>query len=115
MFELENFAYIKRIEPFEWVMLGIYTLLIIGITFYFQVTRIKKNPLYKYYGWAVFAKIFSGVVFCLIYIYYYNGGDTVAYYESSRALVNMALKNPGNYIQEITQSPTMANYLLFDN
>jgi hypothetical protein len=115
MFELENFSYIKRVEPFEWVMLGIYMLLIIGVTFYIQVTNVKKDLYYKYYGWAVLAKVLSAIAFCLIYIYYYNGGDTVSYYESSRALVNMAMKNPGNYIKEISQSASMANYLLFDN
>lgn len=114
MFDLENFSYIKTIQPFEWVMLGIYTLLIMGITFFIQVTNIRKNPLYRYYSLAVLAKIFSSIVFCLIYIYYYNGGDTVSYYESSRALVNMGMKNPSNYIQLVTESPSIANYLLFD-
>ncbi|HET6992058.1 MAG TPA: hypothetical protein VFJ43_12070, partial [Bacteroidia bacterium] len=114
MFELENFSFIKKIYPFEWVMLGIYMLLIIAISFYIQISHIKKERIYKYYSWAVLAKISAAVAFCLIYIYYYDGGDTVSYYESSRALVNMGMKNPGNFMQEVIQSPSMSNYLLFD-
>ncbi len=114
MFELENYSFIKQIYPFEWVMLGIYMLIIIAIAFYVQVNHIKKQKIYRYYSWAVMAKILSAVVFCLIYIYYYDGGDTVSYYESSRALVNMSMKNPGNFLQEITQAPSMPNYMLFD-
>ncbi len=114
MFELDNLSVIKRIYPFEWVMLGVYMLLIMGISFYVQVTHIKKEKIYRFYTWAVLAKIFSAVAFCMIYIYYYDGGDTVSYYESSRALVNMGMKNPGNFVQEIFQSPSLSNYLLFD-
>lgn len=114
MFELENYSYIRFIHPFEWVMLGIYMLLILGVTFFVQIKNIRKNPIYRYYTWAILAKVVSAIVFCLIYIYYYNGGDTVSYYESSRALVNMGMKNPANYVQLIFESPSMPNYLLFD-
>jgi hypothetical protein len=114
MFELEDLSYIKKIYPFEWVMLGIYMLIIISISFYIQVNRIKKEKIYRYYSLAVLAKIGAAVGFCLIYIYYYEGGDTVSYYESSRALVNIGMKNPDSYFREIFQSPSLANYILFD-
>jgi hypothetical protein len=114
MFELDNYSFIKQIYPFEWVMLGIYMLLIMGLALYVQINHIKKNPIYRYYGWAVLAKIASAVIFCLIYIYYYDGGDTVSYYETSRSLVNLGMKSPDNFLQEIFQSPSMSNYLLFD-
>ncbi len=114
MFELENFSFITKIYPFEWVMLGIYMLIIMIISFFIQVNNIRKNKIYKYYSIAVLAKLLSAVAFCLIYIYYYKGGDTVSYYESSRALVNMGLKNPTNFFQEIINSPSIKNYLLFD-
>lgn len=115
MFEIDNYSYIKQIYPFEWVMLGIYMLLIMGVTFFIQIKNINKHKIYRFYSWAVIAKVFSAVAFCLIYIYYYNGGDTVSYYESSRSLVNMGLKNPANFLQEIVQAPSVSNYLLFDS
>ncbi|HTF04679.1 MAG TPA: hypothetical protein VK826_11675 [Bacteroidia bacterium] len=114
MFELENLSYIKSIHPFEWVMLCIYCFVIFGITFGRQIVKIKTNPLYRYFGWGVLAKVISSVVFCLIYIYYYNGGDTVSYYETSRSLVNLGMKDLGNYVDVITSKPSLMGYLTFD-
>jgi hypothetical protein len=114
MFESENFSWITKIYPFEWVMLGIYMLVIIAISFYIQSTRIGKDKIYRFYFWAVLAKVFAAVGFCLIYIYYYQGGDTVSYYESSRALLNLGMKNPGYFLREIFEAPSVTNLLLFD-
>lgn len=114
MFELENFSYIKFIHPFEWVMLGIYVIVIFSITFGRQVYKIGTNPLYRYFGWAVLAKVLSSIGFCLIYIYYYNGGDSVSYYETSRALVNLGMDNLGNYFDVISSKPSLAGFMTFD-
>jgi hypothetical protein len=114
MFEIENFSYIRFIHPFEWVMLGLYCIVIFAITFGVQVFRIQKNPVYRYYTPAVLMKVLSSVVFCLIYIYYYNGGDTVSYYETSRAVVNLAMKDIGAYFDVVTSSPSLAGYMIFD-
>lgn len=114
MFELENFSYIKSIHPFEWVMLGIYCIVIFGITFWNQVMKVGRNPVYRFFGWAVFLKVISSIVFCLIYIYYYQGGDTVSYYETSRSLVNLGMKNIVSYLDVITSAPSMSGYMTFD-
>lgn len=115
MFETENFSIIRFIHPFEWVMLGIYVIILLTISFFIQVNHIKKQPLYKYYMSGVSLKIFSSIVFCLIYIYYYPGGDTISYYESSRALVNLGMKDISSYWQVISSGASNTTYLLFDS
>ncbi|HEU4719605.1 MAG TPA: hypothetical protein VFU15_17295 [Bacteroidia bacterium] len=115
MFEVETFSYLKQIYPFEWVMLTIYMLVLLGISFFIQVSNIKKQPVYRYYLGGVAMKAFSAVVFCLIYIYYYNGGDTVCYYETSRALVNLGMKDPASFWKVMTTAPSVENYFLFDD
>lgn len=114
MFELENFSYIRTIHPFEWVMLGIYCLVIFGITFARQIFKIRAQPVYRYFTLAVLAKVLSSVAFCLIYIYYYQGGDTVSYYETSRSLVNLGMKDISGFFSVITSAPSMSGYLTFD-
>lgn len=114
MFEIENFSYIRFIHPFEWVMLGLYSIVIFAITFGIQVYRIRENPVYRYYAWGVFMKVMSSVVFCLIYIYYYNGGDTVSYYETARSVVNLALKDIGSCFDVVSSSPSLSGYMTFD-
>lgn len=114
MFDLDNLSYLHRIQPFEWVMLVLYMLVMGGISFYIQVTRVKTEPLYRHYMKAVLAKIISSVVFCLIYIYYYNGGDTVCYYETARSIANLGMKNPADMLAVLTSAPSPENYSLFD-
>src|ERR1044071_3401460 len=108
MFDLENLSYIRAINPFEWVMLAIYCIVIFAFVFARQVMMLKRNPLYRYFGWALLAKVISSIVFCLIYIYYYNGGDTVSYYETSRSLVNLGTKNVASYFDVVTSSPSLS-------
>ena len=45
MFELDNYSVIKQVYPFEWVMLGIYMLLIMGLAFYVKISNINKNKI----------------------------------------------------------------------
>jgi hypothetical protein len=115
MFELENFSYMRQIYPFEWVMLGIYCILIFGLAFSRQVLKLKENPLYRFFFWAVAVKIMSSVVFCLIYIYYYQGGDTVSYYETSRSLVNLSMKSLSSCIDVMTSPPSLQGFMTFDS
>lgn len=114
MFELENFSYIRQIYPFEWVMLGIYCILIFGLTFGRQVVKQKTNPLYRFFFRAVLVKIISSIVFCLIYIYYYQGGDTVSYYETARSIVNLSMKSLSSCIDVMTSKPSLAGFMTFD-
>lgn len=114
MFELENFSFIRQIYPFEWVMLGIYCILIFGLTFSRQVIKQKQNPLYRFFFWAVTMKVVSSVIFCLIYIYYYQGGDTVSYYETARSLVNLSMKNLTACAEVMTSKPSLSGYMTFD-
>lgn len=114
MFELENFSYIREIHPFEWVMLGIYCIVIFGLTFSRQVIKQRANPLYRFFFRAVLVKVISSIVFCLIYIYYYQGGDTVSYYETARSLVNLSMKSLSACGDVLTSSPSLAGYMTFD-
>ncbi len=114
MFELENFSYIRQIYPFEWVMLGIYCILIFGLTFSRQVIKQKQNPIYRFFFWGVSVKVMSSIVFCIIYIYYYQGGDTVSYYETARSLVNLSMKNLSACVEVMTSKPSLTGFMTFD-
>ncbi|HTL83024.1 MAG TPA: hypothetical protein VL651_15030, partial [Bacteroidia bacterium] len=113
MFELQNYSYLKKIYPFEWVMALIYVVVIMIYVFFVQSSRIKKNPLYRFYSPAIFVKLLSGIVFCVIYTYYYEGGDTVNYYESARAIMNLGMQHPDHMMTVLTTSPSIENYSLF--
>ncbi|MEO6883793.1 MAG: hypothetical protein ABI199_07190 [Bacteroidia bacterium] len=59
-------------------------------------------------------KIFGAFVFCMVYIFYYHGGDTISYFETSRALTNLMVQNPNDFLTVISQKASIENYYLFD-
>ena len=61
--------------------------------------RIEKEPYYKYYMPALFVKIAGGIGVCLIYTLYYNGGDTVLYFENDKLLARMFFDNPDKMLE----------------
>lgn len=88
--------------------MGIY--LIAG---FIKGSRIRTMPEYQFYRKALFIKIFGALIFGAIYIFYYGGGDTTNYFESSMAYCNVALKDFGSFIQLVFGENTndmVANY-----
>lgn len=61
--------------------------------------RVKKQPEYKYFLFGLYAKIFGGIVFSMIYFYYYKGGDTISYFYSATALSNLAKTEFFDYLK----------------
>ncbi len=114
MFEVETLSYIKTILPFEWLMLGLYLLVILAISFGIQYFKIGREPIYRYYFGGLAAKLGSSIIFCIIYIYYYHGGDTVSYYETSRAMTNLLYTRPDDFFMMLFSKGSMTSYMLFD-
>jgi hypothetical protein len=59
------------------------------------------------------AKIVAGLLVCLVYIFYYKGGDTIGYFESARLVSRMLLVNPGVYFSVLSGSLTHDNLTVF--
>jgi hypothetical protein len=77
--------------------------------------EIVKHPEYRYYLWGLYSKIMGGVAFALIYVYYYDNGDTISFFLSSVPLVELFLKDPGLYLQALFADNSMENrYRFFD-
>lgn len=84
---------------FDLLLTPIYLLIIYFIASYIQKKNIYKDPLYKWYTKGLFAKIGGAIALCLIYQFYYQGGDTVNYFVTSEAISNMLWKDAGVFIQ----------------
>jgi hypothetical protein len=88
-------------KAFDLIILPIY----IVIIYYIAETGIRKkrkeNPIYKYFIKGLFAKIFGGIAICLIYIFYYKGGDTINYFESSVLVTKLIYLDTETYISII--------------
>lgn len=72
------------------LLLPVYLLFIYIIARYFTP---KNNTLKKYYFRGLFLKILGGVLFWYIHCLLYSGGDSWAYFYSSKAIVNLILSD----------------------
>lgn len=114
MNEIKNYGYIENLDFIDYVSFPIYIIIILFISFYIQGKYIKKNPEYKYYTTAVSAKLIGAVAFCLVYIFVYKGGDTILYFESSRAFSRLLMEKPDDFFKIIFEPASIENYYLFD-
>lgn len=54
----------------------------------------KKNiPEYHYFNYGLLFKLIGVFAFCLIYLFYYEGGDTTNYFRGSKAITNLLLQD----------------------
>jgi len=82
-------------STFDFVILPLYLLVIYIIANRKKNKLIENKPEYKYYSKALFARIFSGIFFCIFYVYYYGGGDTTAYFIGGKAMYYLFYKSWG--------------------
>ena len=71
----------------------IYFIVIVGVASIIQSININKYPEYKYFTKGLIAKLTGVTVFCLVYVFYYEGGDTVNYFLGSKALVGVLFQD----------------------
>lgn len=87
----------KLLSPLDIVLYIIYFLIIYLLGNSYRKKYLTADPiLFKYYGQGLVLKMLASLVFCLVYIFYYDGGDTTGYYHWSNQLVKYFFKNPGN-------------------
>lgn len=72
---------------------GIYMIIAYVVATSIKKRNIGRNPEYKYYVSGLMAKIWAGIGVCLVYTFYYDGGDTTNYYLGSVAMVNLFFKD----------------------
>lgn len=74
------------------------------VFFYFLASRTinnnTQNPIYgMYYMRGINAKFGATIFFALIYIYYYKGGDSLAFYYSVSPLYKLTFNHPNIYMR----------------
>jgi hypothetical protein len=99
---------------FDLLLTPVYILLIYIISSFIQKNKERQNPLYKWYVKGLMVKIFGAIALCLIYQLYYDGGDTVNYFETARAIGNVAFKDFGVFLDMMQGHTTYENFSYFD-
>ena len=90
-------------EHFHFYPLAFAFLWLIFICLLFGLIRSKKMqyPHYSYFLSAHFFKLGSAIVYSLVYILFYEGGDTTAYWDGAINLHNLLLDSPFHFLDEM--------------
>ncbi|PKP22926.1 MAG: hypothetical protein CVU05_01910 [Bacteroidetes bacterium HGW-Bacteroidetes-21] len=102
---------------YDFVLPGLYLLVILIIAVIIKNKKIEKNPEYKYFVSGLMVKVIGGICVVLVYCFYYNGGDTVAYIESTVAINKLILVKGdfSTYFSLLTGHLTPENISVFDS
>ena len=100
---------------FDLLLLPLYILLIYIVSGYIQQRRIHRQKLYRWYRKGLMVKICGAVAVCLVYQFYYPGGDTSNYYVTSKAVANMLFKDSQVFLKIFLYGDTSPeHYSFFD-
>ena len=75
------------------LLLPFYLLIIYFVGYVIKNRNLNNYPEYKYFIYGLTFKIVGVISFCLIYIFYYEGGDTINYFLGAKAITNLLLQD----------------------
>ncbi|MCB9189496.1 MAG: hypothetical protein H6599_09490 [Flavobacteriales bacterium] len=91
-------------QPWEWILVPGLVIIIYFLGARYKTKKIGQNPEYKYFLTGLMFKVFAGLFFGFIYVFYYGGGDTISYYSTSIPLANLFWQNPWDYFDVLIYS-----------
>lgn len=102
-------------DIFDILLPPFYLVLILLIGYKYSTKKSRANKVYKYFMPGLLAKIAGAVLLGLVYQFYYGGGDTINYYQTSFTLVNVLYDNPNDFFFLFFGDPGMSDYYLMNS
>ena len=75
------------------ILVPLYLIVIIGLARLIKSNNINKYPEYKYFLKGLWFKIIGVSAFISVYLFYYGGGDTLAYFRGAKCLGNLLVQD----------------------
>ncbi|MCB0402679.1 MAG: hypothetical protein KDD41_11385 [Flavobacteriales bacterium] len=91
--------YTPHIWILDYVLCFLYIIVIYFGAFLYKKEKEKKDPDYKYFLVALSAKVFGGMGFLLLTVYYWGGGDTYTYYHVSNGFTEFFFQDPSESLE----------------
>ena len=87
-------SYVPDIWAFDYILAFCY-IVILSIIFYaYYRKKSQTDPNYEYFIKAFYIKIFGGLGFMFLTVYYWGGGDTYSYYNTGRDMLTYIIEDP---------------------
>ncbi len=104
----------KYLGIWDFIWLPMYLLLIHYLSNRIPRNKIDEHPEYKFYRRGFLAKIYGGLAFAFIYIFYYDGGDTTAYWIDAGRLAGLITSEPLCFFRILSGDLSMQWFYCFD-
>lgn len=104
----------KYLGIWDFIWLPIYLLIIHYVAGRVPRNQVDENPEYVYYKRGFLAKIYGGLAFALVYIFYYEGGDTTAYWKDAGRLAALITTEPTCFLRILSGDLSMQWFYCFD-
>lgn len=88
------YDYAIKLDLYDLSLAIIYFALIYIFAFFYKREKIKTHPEYKYFILALTLKVFGGMMFALLTVFYYKGGDTMGFFHGAVNLSDVILERP---------------------
>ena len=78
-------------------------------------TKNQNKPHFRFYKNAFYVKFFSAIIFSIIYIQLYEGGDSTAYWDTAQKLNNLLWEDSSRFFYELfNNDPLRERFMSFD-
>ncbi|MCC7302122.1 MAG: hypothetical protein IT233_05725 [Bacteroidia bacterium] len=83
----------------------LYLILLLVWAKWYESTKVEKHPEYRFFTLGLLAKTVGAIAVCLIYTFYYNGGDSTLYFDSTKPMWRLADQNFTAFLEVMFRSP----------
>jgi hypothetical protein len=89
-----------------------YLILVLLFAYKYKAKHQHEHPAYKYFIPGLLAKIVGAIGLGLVYYFYYGGGDTVNYFTTASAFVDLFLRDKSDFIHVYFGQPFFSEIFL---
>ena len=105
-----RFQFLGVVDAFSILIYLIFIIFLVNSNF----NKNRDKDHYKYFKNAFYYKLIISILFSIIYIRFYYGGDTAAYWDTSQKLGQLLWVNPEGFFHEMfTHLPDRVRYVNF--
>ncbi len=100
-------------DIFDLLLSPFYLIVAFFLAYKYKAKHEYKSGAYKYFLPGLTAKIIGAISLGLVYTYYYPSGDTINYFNTAKAFIDVFMNKPGDFFYLYFGSPSFSEYYLF--
>ena len=87
----------NNLSLFDIILTPLYLLGAYAYGYWITKKNIREKPEYAYFTKGLMVRISGAIILGLVYFFYYPGGDTINYFQTSSAYANLIFKDQADF------------------